>query len=211
MLLQEIHSSSAAAQVGAQIRGFVLEDPRPRPDYRPDWEQLHLQWRGRERDEVRGHPRVECYNAFYRGIGLNPNRNPPAAANLVQRFLLGPELTRIPQIHPFVDAGNVAAAETLIPVAVFDADCIAGQMRLDMAKEGETFLGFGMQHPEPLAPNTVVLRDDEKVLSIFCLRDGQAQSVQPHTRRIWILAAQVPGIRAESVDETLRRVEQLLS
>ncbi len=152
-----------------------------------------------------------AYCDFYRQIGLNPNRQPPSALNLVQRFLLAEKLTRIPLVTPVVDAANLASAETLVPIAVFDADRLACPLRLDRSLPGEQFLGFGYVEPEDLQPGTIILRDRERALSIFCYRDGQYQAVSADTRNILLIACRVTDIEIKLVETALERTKELLS
>src|SRR5437763_6578535 len=74
-----------------------------------DWSRLHAIWRGKSRKEVEQPPFVQAYRSFYSHLGLDPNRTPPSVQGLVQRFLRGDVLEKIPRIHPIVDAVNLAA------------------------------------------------------------------------------------------------------
>jgi hypothetical protein len=111
--------------------------PRGIPvDFRPDWESLHADWAGTDKKEVSKNPKIRPYKEFHATLGLKDT--PVSVEEIIQRFLIGPNLTRVPQINPPVDAVNVVAVQTLIPLGVFDADCVDGSIVLDRASERET-------------------------------------------------------------------------
>lgn len=95
--------------------------------------------------------------------------------NLLQRFFIQDELARLPLIHPAVDAVNLAALEHRIPLGAFDSAAVAGSLRLDFTQGGEPFQGLGEPEAAELPAGVLVLADEEKVLSRFCYRDGEAQ------------------------------------
>lgn len=175
-----------------------------------DWSRLHEIWRGKSRKEVEHHPRVQAYRSFYSRLGLDPDRNPPSVQVLVQRFLRGEVLSKVPSIHPIVDAINTAAVETMVPLGVFDAISITGDIVIDLSQGGEYFQPIGAKEAIRLQPGLVVLRDDEKALSQFCNRDSEAQKVTEWTQTVWLLGCQVPGITTEEVAEALSKAMDYL-
>ncbi|MDA1478061.1 B3/B4 domain-containing protein [Bacillus changyiensis] len=180
-------------------------------DLKADWEVLHEKWQGKSKSEVAQTERIVAYQDFYQQLGLNTKKTPPSVQNLIQRFLIKEELTRIPVIHPIVDAVNVAAVKHLIPLGVFDAAQVKGDIRLTLSKGGEWFQPIGSQNPEKLDSNMLVLIDDEKVLSLFCYRDSEKQKITEKTRSIWILGCQVPGVSAEVIFQALDASQSYLS
>ncbi len=179
-------------------------------DFTSEWTAIRSEASGKTKADVQNHPVASKYYQLYRQLGIGSG--PPSAANLLIRYAIGGGATKaLPQIHPAVDAGNVAQAEMLVPVAVFDGDSIEGDMLLDLARPGESLLAFGYDHPEPLKEGRLVLRDEHKVLSEFCYRDGKAQAVTPATRRLRILGCRVRGVDAQHVRLTVQRVLELLS
>ena len=198
---------------GVSVLGARLAlRPKPGPgaDLLDDWERLHAVWRGKSRKEVENHPHVQSYRLFYEQMGLDPSRTPPSVQGLVQRFLRGESLSKVPVIHPIVDAVNVAAVETMLPLGVFDAGRVRGEIVIDLSLGGERFFPIGGQEVVDLVPGLVVLRDDEKVLSQFCHRDADAQKITMVTQSVWLLGCQVPGIMAGDVEEALARAIELL-
>ncbi|GFN32280.1 B3/B4 domain-containing protein [Paenibacillus xylaniclasticus] len=179
-------------------------------DYSDLWEQIHSRWRGKTKAEVASTPLVAVYSQFYASIGLDTKKTPPSVQNMLQRFFIKDELERVPLIHPIVDAVNIAALQHLIPLGVFDADCVNGPLRLTYTKGGEPFQGLGAAEPELLPEGLLVLADDEKTLSRFCYRDSEVQKVTDKTRNICLLGCQVPGVDQEIVEQSLRTAIELL-
>ncbi|MNI18600.1 B3/4 domain protein [compost metagenome] len=174
-----------------------------RLNFAADWQDLHELWKGRSKGDVAQDRNIVAYQHFYDLLGLNHKKTPPSVQNLIQRFLIKEQLERIPLIHPIVDAVNVAALKKLIPLGVFDADCVMEGLRLMRSSGGEDFQPLGSSAPEALDPGVLVLADEEKVLSRFCYRDSEAQKITEQTRRIWLLGCQVPGITPEDVHQAL--------
>lgn len=50
--------------------------------------------------------------------------------------------TSLPLINNVIDAGDIASAETLIPIGSYDLDKIVGELVLSFAKQGEEFIDF---------------------------------------------------------------------
>lgn len=174
------------------------------------WTALHQRWTGTTKQALRSHPVASAYIELYRQAGINPKDHPPAAMNLVQRFLLGATLGRLPRINTIVDAVNLAAAETLVPLAALDAQKLSVPLCLDLSGAGEEFLGFGYTQPETLAAGTPVLRDNTGIVSVFCYRDGQKFAISSDTRSVLVLACSVSGIDSRLPEQALARVLALL-
>jgi len=179
-------------------------------DYSDIWGQIHSRWRGKTKAEVASTPLVAAYHEFYAGIGLDTKKTPPSVQNMLQRFFIKDELGRIPLIHPIVDAVNIAALQHLIPLGVFDADCVSGPLHLTFTGGGEPFQGLGAVEPELLPEGLLVLADEEKTLSRFCYRDSEVQKVTDATRNVCLLGCQVPGVEQETVEQSLRTAIELL-
>lgn len=192
---------------GVKVYGLHLEltpkDAGTKADYKAEWEQIHTAWRGKSKAEVAAVPAMAAYQNFYQQIGLNPKKYPPSVQNLIQRFFIKDELDRLPLIHPIVDAVNVAALQHLIPLGVFDAECVSGDIHLTFTQGGEAFQGLGDSEPEALPEGLLVLADDEKILSRFCYRDSEVQKVTDATQHVWLLGCQVPGVDEVAVQEAL--------
>jgi DNA/RNA-binding domain of Phe-tRNA-synthetase-like protein len=201
---------------GVELWGVKLAVEQRRDaqfDFFGQWQKLKERWRGATRDDLWKHPVACAFVEFFRSVGVSASRKrPPSAVNLVQRFVIGENQPSIRSIHPLVDAGNLASAESLIPVAVLDAVATDGEPGLDLSVPGDQFLGYGMETPELLPAGTPILRAaGGSVLSVFCYRDGPATAVTEKTQAVWLLACRVPGVERELVTLTLGRALELMS
>lgn len=199
-----VHEISLATEVEARLPGVHVWGIRlsvghcTAQDWQPEIDQIHQQWSGKSRSEVLNAEIHKHYAAFMRAPGINSKKQPPSVANLIIRCFTKPE-ARFPQIHPVVDAVNIAALQTGVSLGVFDAACVTGTLQLAFSAGGESFLALGADEPDLLEANKLVLRDDQKVLSLFSVRDSQAQAISSDTRQLWLLGCQVPGIDKSTV------------
>jgi DNA/RNA-binding domain of Phe-tRNA-synthetase-like protein len=129
---------------------------------------------------------------------------------LIERFLLSVDSPQWPRIHPIVDATNVAAVETVVPLGVFDAGALDGSLRLALTEGGESFRPIGADEPIALPSDVLVFRDDADVLSQFAYRDSEKQKITASTASIWVLGCAVEGIAHETVVSGLDRALELL-
>ncbi|RJF69945.1 phenylalanine--tRNA ligase beta subunit-related protein [Rhodopseudomonas palustris] len=163
-------------------------------DLAEQWEALHRVWCGTGRSAIAQTPEIAAYRAFYRQIGLNVDRTPPSTQGLIQRYLAGEIIRPLPPLPAAVNLVNIVAVRTLVPLGAFDCGALAGDVRLDVAVEGERITPIGASSPIDIPAEVVVLRDDDKILSQFGYRDAHAQRVTEDTRELMLLACQVPGI-----------------
>jgi DNA/RNA-binding domain of Phe-tRNA-synthetase-like protein len=185
-------------------------EPSAELDLADELQQLRDQWRGSDPNRVRSHPQIAAYSDFFRRIGLDPDETPPSIQMLIERFLLPEDPPEWPRIHPIVDATNVAAAETVVPLGVFDAGALDGSLRLALTEGNESFHPIGAAEPTTLPADLLVFRDDEAVLSQFAYRDSEKQKITASTEDIWVLGCAVDGITQATVDSGLDRALELL-
>jgi len=209
---------SIAPQLRLQLEGVCVlgmrlslqRIPGQNANFWTDWSRLHQGWRGKSRKAIEQDSHVQAYRSFYSSMDLNPDHNPPSVQILVQRFLREDVLSKVPSIHPIVDAVNVAAVETMVPLGVFDAGSISGDIVIDLSRDGEYFHAIGGKSAIQLEEGLIVLRDNNRVLSQFCSRDSEAQKITEFTQEIWLLGCQVPGIAKEEVAQALSRAVEYL-
>lgn len=176
--------------------------------FEEDWHRLHQQWKNSTKSDVANQEKLMAYQQFYRDqLGLNIKKTPPSVQNLIQRYLIKDTLERLPVIHPIVDAVNVAAVSHLIPLGVFDAQCVEGEVQLALSHGGEEFQPLGSSTLESLPPHMLILADEVKVLSQFCYRDCEAQKITENTQEVWLLGCQVSGISVQTVEAALEEAQ----
>ncbi len=180
-------------------------------DFLPEWTAVRATWRGCTKEQLRAHPVADAYVQLYQALGINANKMPPSAVNLVTRFAIAGGATKeLLRSHPAVDAGNVVQAETLLPVAIFDAAAIEGELLLDAARVGDTFLAFGFKEPEPVRAERLVLRDSTRVISELCYRDCQVTAVTASTSRLRVVIPVAPNVSDDKARSALLRLVELL-
>lgn len=91
-------------------------------------------------------------------------------------------------INPLVDIGNYVMLELGQPLHMFDADKLNGDLIVRRAKDGE-ILACLNDKTVTLASNTLVIADEEKVLSIAGLMGGSSSAVDENTCNVVIESA----------------------
>ena len=98
------------------------------------------------------------------------------------------ERSGLRSINPLVDIGNYVMLELGQPLHMFDADKLNGDLIVRRAKDGE-ILACLNDKTVTLASNTLVIADEEKVLSIAGLMGGSSSAVDENTCNVVIESA----------------------
>ncbi len=151
-------------------------------------------------DGLRSMPIVRAFRDYYWRIGIDPTKTRPAGEALARRLL---QARPFGSINPIVDAGNLASAETMIPIGIYDLSKIEGTLILTVSKGGERFYPIGGKE-KVLGRGIPILVDDAgKVLHIFPHRDSLLTSVREDTRCIVAIAAGVPEVGVDDLVKAL--------
>jgi DNA/RNA-binding domain of Phe-tRNA-synthetase-like protein len=142
-------------------------------------------------ETLKDDPTVRAYRDFYWKLNIDPTKTRPSGEALLRRILHGDDL---PRISTVVDAYNLASMETIIPMSGFDADRLNPPFHVGFAKDGEAFVGIGMNKPLSLMDNTLVLTDERQILCIYPYRDSDRSKITLQTRNAMIIAYGSPGI-----------------
>ncbi|MBN1160229.1 MAG: hypothetical protein JXA43_03315 [Candidatus Diapherotrites archaeon] len=156
-------------------------------------------------DELKNDEIIKAYRNFFWSIKIDPTKMRPAAEALIRRIVNG---KNIPFINNVVDAYNKVSVETKITLGVYDKGVITGELTVRFAKQGEKFLGIGMDAPIELTGNELVLADKEKIISIYPYRDSNVTKVSDKTKNLIIVAYGVPGISLADLEKAVKKVEQ---
>jgi DNA/RNA-binding domain of Phe-tRNA-synthetase-like protein len=148
-------------------------------------------------DTVKDHPTFRAYRDFFWSIKIDPTKIRPAAEALIRRILSGKKL---PCINTLVDAYNLASIKGRIALATFDADRLQGDLLMRFAREGEQFVGIGMQKPLVLKGGEIVVSDEEKLVAIYPYRDADNTKVTEKTENIMMLVCGVPRIPEQDLE-----------
>lgn len=142
-------------------------------------------------ETLKDEPHLRSYRDFYWRVGIDPTKIRPASEALLRRVLQGKEF---PRISTLVDAYNLASMKTRIAIAAFDAAHTHGDLRMRLARGGESFLGIGMEAPVVLEGVEVVCEDDAGLVAIYPYRDSHRTRVTTATVDTVFMTCGVPGI-----------------
>ena len=158
-------------------------------------------------EDIKDEPRVAAYRSFFWSLGIDPTKIRPAAEALVRRIARGHPL---PTINTAVDAYNVASVETRVAFAAFDVARLHGDLLMRYAKEGEAFMGIGMEKAKVLAGNELVIDDGEELVAIYPYRDADSSKLTEDTSSSVVLGCGVPGLWGRELTEATERAVELL-
>jgi DNA/RNA-binding domain of Phe-tRNA-synthetase-like protein len=151
-------------------------DPGPEIDRRcAAW---RARWAGREPREIEA---LEPARRLYRHLGIDPTRTRPASEALLRRILRGDPF---PRILPAVDVGNLASLEIMLPVGIYDAERIEGQVEARRGLPGEGYAGIRKQRVD-LEGRLAVC--DARGAFGNPTSDSDRAKVTPETRRVLFL------------------------
>ncbi|MGQ9530266.1 MAG: B3/B4 domain-containing protein [Candidatus Bathycorpusculaceae bacterium] len=151
-------------------------------------------------ETLKDDPTVRAYRDFYWRLDIDPTKTRPSGEALLRRVLHGDEL---PRISTVVDAYNLASMKTIIPISGFDRERLNPPFEVRFAKNGETFIGIGMNKPITLTDKMLVLADKKQVLCIYPYRDADNTKITEQTRNVLIVGYGASGIREEQLKEAV--------
>ncbi len=91
---------------------------------------------GRTIGEVEG---VQAARQLFRAIGVDPTRRRPSSEALLQRALKGKELYAV---NSLVDVGNWCSLDFLLPIGIYDAEKIQGNVTIRTGTPADTYLAL---------------------------------------------------------------------
>lgn len=155
-------------------------------------------------------PEVLAWRRAFARMGLKPTQYRCASESLLRR--LRKEGT-LPRIHPVVDLCNAISVAYAVPVAVLDADRIAGpllEVRYAHGDEDYTTFGGGTEHP---APGEVTYADSAGRAHArrWTNRQSGHSAVSEHTSRILVVAEAMHDGGAETVSEAMKTIAEELA
>lgn len=158
-------------------------------------------------ETLKDEPTLRSYRDFYWRVGIDPTKIRPASEALLRRVLQGKEL---PRINTLVDAYNLASMKTRIAIAAFDAAHTHGDLRMRLARAGESFLGIGMEAPVVLKGVEVVCEDDQGLVAIYPYRDSHRTRVTTATTDTVFMTCGVPGIERATLVEAAETTREFV-
>lgn len=91
--------------------------------------------------------------------------------------------------HPVVDAAEAAGLELGQPVRAYDADRVAGAIEVRVSRTGESFRPAGAHATCTLPEGTLVVADEEKILSVAGVAISEVAGVSADTERVLLESA----------------------
>jgi DNA/RNA-binding domain of Phe-tRNA-synthetase-like protein len=136
-----------------------------------------------------------AYRVFSRQIGIDPDTDrTPVEAIAVERLRHG----GLKSENLVDDALTIAIAETGVPVFALDADKVAGELGLRLARRGEQLEGV-----RPLSERQLVVADDARPVAMVLGEVSHAAGVTAATERMTLCALRVKGVPPIAVEEAL--------
>jgi DNA/RNA-binding domain of Phe-tRNA-synthetase-like protein len=84
-------------------------------------------------------PNVAWARRLYSSVGLDPTKYRPSSESLLRRAIKGESLY---QINTLVDAINWCSLDFLLPIGLYDLDCVEGSVTLRLGMAGEAYDGI---------------------------------------------------------------------
>jgi DNA/RNA-binding domain of Phe-tRNA-synthetase-like protein len=155
-------------------------------------------------------PEVLAWRRVFARMGLKPTQYRCASESLLRR--LRREGT-LPRIHPVVDLCNAISVAYAVPVAVLDADRIAGpllEVRYAHGDEHYTTFSGDTEHP---APGEVTYADSTGRAHArrWTNRQSGHSAVSEHTSRILVVVEAMHDGGTDTVSEALKTIAEELA
>lgn len=117
---------------------------------------------------------------LYRTFGIDPTKTRPSSEKLLRRVLKEKPL---PRISNAVDLGNLLALRFLLPIGLYDASRIEGEVRLRPGSVGEAYEGIAGQDVH--LGGRPVLADPRGAFG-NPTADSKRTAVSTSTRSVWL-------------------------
>ena len=134
-------------------------------------------------------PARELYSAF----GVDPTRTRPSSEALLRRALQGKPM---PSVCNAVDVGNLCSLRFLLPIGLYDADRVSGEVRLRRGRLGEAYPGIRKEDVH--LDRRLVLADEQGPFGNPSA-DSLRTAITEKTERVWMVIFAPAEIPAETV------------
>ncbi|PDS37919.1 hypothetical protein CO665_11425 [Rhizobium anhuiense] len=154
-------------------------------------------------------PEIQAWRRGFSRMGLKPTQYRCASEALLRRFR---QEHALPRLHPLIDLSNAISLAFAIPIAVFDAERIVGDLEVRRAGGDETYLTFGgvSEHPEP---NEVIFADGvgNAHARRWTNRQSGLSAVRQTTRSVLIVAEALHASAGEDMEGLVATVADALA
>jgi DNA/RNA-binding domain of Phe-tRNA-synthetase-like protein len=135
------------------------------------------------------HPAIAPWREAYQRFGMKPSRY----RSSIESLLRSARADGVRSINPLVDLYNAVSLRHLLPCGGEDLDTIGGDLRLTVARGGESFLPLGAAEELPPVAGEVVYADD---LGIVCRawnwREAERTKLSANTTRAVLVIEALP-------------------
>lgn len=149
-------------------------------------------------------PEIQAWRRAFSRMGLKPTQYRCASEALLRRFR---KEGALPRIHPLIDLCNALSLAFAVPVAVLDADHIAGGIEVRYAAGNERYMTFAgeTEHPEP---GEVIFADaaGEAHARRWTNRQSSLSAVRQTTNSVLIVAE---ALHPSAADDVPRLIDAL--
>ena len=186
------------AVVGAlAMRGAANPEHSPSLEARKmDLEaRLRSKYSSFTRNELSTHASLRPYIAYYKGFGKTYHVQLQLESVVFKNKPL-------PRVAALVEAMFMAELSHLILTAGHDLDSVHGQVGVDVAAGGESYVTPNGQ-TQLLKQNDMFIYDDEGILSCVIYGPAQRARITPATTRVLFTAYAPPGLGVEKVMDHL--------
>ncbi len=189
-------------------RGVIAEESRP--DVVSDLVRVAEGVRESIRPSyLRNHPIIKAFRKVVIRAGVDPGRFKPLSELLVKRILRGDP---IPHVNSIIDSRSMVAAETLIPLSVFDYDLVKTPLIMRRAIKGERFIDEKGRLRALSGAEIVVTDSYDHVIHVFPCCDGLEGAIRTgRTRRVLVIAYGAPEVPKALVKEAVERIRRYLT
>lgn len=138
--------------------------------------KLRAQFEGQSRDEIKAHPIIAAYNAYYKQF----RKTYHVQHQLESVALKGRSM---PRTAALVEAMFMAELENLLLTAGHDLDVVAPPITIDIAAGSETYVGINDQR-QTLKANDMFIADSVGVISSILYGPDRRTMIRPETESV---------------------------
>jgi DNA/RNA-binding domain of Phe-tRNA-synthetase-like protein len=138
-------------------------------------------------------PGIQKARQLYRAFGIDPTRTRPSSEALLRRVLHGKPL---PAVNNAVDLCNMAAVAFLLPLGLYDAERIRGEVHLRRGLPGEHFEGIRKERVN--LEGRLTLYDEAGPFG-NPTSDSLRTCVGENTRSLWVVIFAPASVETEAL------------
>lgn len=166
----------------------------------------HLQRLGINATNFAVHPGIAIWRKIYEeDFGVKAKTYRSSIEALLRRVVTGKPVWSICNI---VDLYNCCSLYSLLPMGGYDLSKVAGDVRIRLAKEGETFIPLGDWQKVQTHPSHVVYADDQRIICwLWNHKDSAETCIDEGTKEVVFF---IDSFDRSQVQEALCQLRQNL-